>query len=383
MDSAGIAGRGSDLLFRAKVLGNTSKGAIVLVQGRPMEVGGSQKLVEGRMVDGRVVQDKGRLLFELKRDAPIMDRSDSSGKAHLGSFLKNHGVLPSAMNLLAGYKAIQLGQPLTPDLFVQVQKYANLLPELTEKNIHSLLLMLVKGMPMQKRIFSLTRRYLDGKVSPKSLLRNLIGSSTVSKISLGSFLPELNSTGIDLRKFFLRSGINTESYLARMDSLERDLLTECAGKGKGSELRELKDLLSLFKIMSQGSKGEMEQMLALPYLIDGELEELLMHFRREGRGKASKEEGRCCLDIYLEMSRLGRLKINFIKFESRLSLMIKSPMAETVNQISENKEELKKELMLIKGITIASVSVMQEDFIPPTFSKSDRGAVPLKIDFKA
>lgn len=383
MDGAGVVGRGSELLLRAKVLGNTSKGAIVLVQGKPMEVGGNLKLTEGRVVDGRVVEDKGRFRFELQKDAPVLDRSQVSGRAHLGTFLKNHGVLPNAMNLLTGYKAMQLGQPLTPELFAQVQKNSALLPELTERNIHSLLLMLVKGMPMQKRVFSLTRRYLDGRTSTKGLLQNLLGSSSASKSLLRSYLPEMNPTGIDLRKFFLKSGINTESQLMRLGFVDRDLLAEYLLRGKSAELRELKDLFSLFKLMNQSVKGETEQVMVLPYLIDGELEELILHFRKEKTGNKVGEDGRCSLDIYLEMSRLGKLKINFTKFESRLSVMIKSPVAKTVDRILTIKDKLEGELKLIQGIILSGVSVIQEDFVPPELFGIDGEVMPLKVDFKA
>jgi len=382
MEGTGGIGSGSGALLKAKVLGNTARGAIVLVKGKPLTVQGGVQLSEGKEVNGKIVTSKAGLRFEVRQELPVLDRSVTSGKAHLGTFLKNHGVAPNEMNLLAGHKAMQMGQALTPELFTQLQKYSSLLPEVTEKNIHSLLFMLANGLPMHKRVFGLTRDHLDGKSSLKRLIKGVFGFSKFSGSSLKSYLPQLSEKGFDLKRFFSRSGINSESKLAQMQVLEDDFLSELQRQGRQKSLRAIKDLFSFSKIFSQGEKGDSEQVFTIPYLVDDEVEEMVVRFRKESKSQ-KKGEQYGSLDLYLELSRLGPLMLSFSMVRDSISLVIRSPHQETVDDLGQSLMEFQTELESIEGVTHSRVRILREGVSAPSEQVEETSAAPVKVDIKA
>ena len=110
-------------LQQARVLGVVDKRAILLVRGQALGVPVSEVagIREGQHLNGRFIQSSnGSYQFEVKESSS--PSAAVSGRVHLGSFFSNHGIKPTDLNFLVGYKAMQMGQSLTPDLFHQIQR---------------------------------------------------------------------------------------------------------------------------------------------------------------------------------------------------------------------------------------------------------------------
>jgi hypothetical protein len=382
MEGMGSIGGGTGALLRARVLGNTDKGAIVLVKGKPVTVQGTTELKEGGEVRGRIVSSREGLRFEVRQELPILDRSAKSGQAHLGTFLKNNGIVPNELNLLAGHKAIQLGQPLTPELFAQVQRFSSLLPEVTEKDVHSLLFMISGGLNIQRRTLSMARDHLEGKSSMKSLIKGFFGFSSKGSLgnsTLGRYLPQLTSQGFDLRRFFTHSGINSESRLQQGEVTD-DLLSELHRQGRKDLVKSIKDLFSFTKILNQGEKAEQEQILTVPYMVEDELEEMVVRYKKDGSKKDNKG-GAQSLDLYLEMSKLGALMISFSLKDQSAGLVIRSARKDVASFLEGAQTEFEKELGAIENVSNARVRILRESFRLPELIP-EGPAKPIRVDLK-
>ena len=282
-------------LIRAQVLGNLDTGAVVLVKGKPMRLAPGTHLSEGQEVQGKLVSRRGRLEFQLEKGALVKNSaSQVTGRAHLSSFLKTNGIPQSELTLLAGYKAMQLGRPLTPDLFSQVLRFSGLLPDLSENSVHSLLFLASRGLPIQRKGLGLFKSYLDKKGGFKHLF-SAGGSKSAWKLLKG-FLPDLNSEGFSLERFFSRSGLNLESQLARGQGVLADWVAILKGEGKNRLSQKLKDFLGLLKLANTVDPGDQPQILMLPYTQDEQLHEMVLKYWREA-SKHGKNQSSNHLEI--------------------------------------------------------------------------------------
>jgi hypothetical protein len=369
-------------LIRARVLGNLDSGAVVLVKGKPVKVPSGTALSEGQEVQGKLVSRQGRLEFQLeKADSQKTQSSALAGRAHLSSFLKSNGIPQTELTLLTGYKAMQLGQPLTPQLFSQILRFSGLLPDVSENSVHALLFLASRGLPIQRRGLGLFKSYLDQRRG----LRGLFASGefkTAWKFFKG-LLPELNSEGFSLKSFFLRSGLNLESQLAKGQSILSDWVTLLRGEGHKKLSGKFKDFLGLLKLANTVEPGEQPQVLMVPYTQDDEPHELVLKYWRES-SKREKGQSSDHLEIYLEMSQLGSLMLGFSVDHGVLTLGLHTADPTVAEALERASETFESEVMDLGRFTRVEVQVRQspsEIEVPRLLPLQERE--PVKIDMKA
>ena len=107
-----------------------------------------------------------------------------SGRTHLGTFFSNHGIKPSDLNFLVGHKAMQMGQSLTPELFLQIQRLSVLMPDFSESSVHSLLLAISSRFPLKRSTLKLGRDQLIENRGSVALLKSLFGVKSNQALSL-------------------------------------------------------------------------------------------------------------------------------------------------------------------------------------------------------
>lgn len=372
-------------LERAQVLGLVDRKAILLVQGQVLGVSISRSgLVEGQQLQGRFLRmDSGQVQFDIQSvsqpDAP------TSGRIHLGSFFESHGIKPSEINFLVGYKAMQMGQPLTQDLFQQIARFAGLLPEQNEASIQSLILAISSRLPINRSVLRLARQQISSDKTVVSLLRGLLGLKSGQSLSreqitgLRGYFPELSESGFNLRRYFDRSGIDIESQLLRRDGSYSPQFMEQEVDGPDPFKKLIKDLMSFQKLFRTEAEVS-EQILQIPYLSDGKLHEMTLVIHRknaEDRDGAEQFQG---LSIYLDLTRLGSLALNFTRHGNHLSTTIRSENMDVVGYLEARKNELVEVLKDVPDLNSVSVRIIKASVVAPDPSFIGSAIEPQKID---
>ena len=131
-------------------------------------------------MNGRFVQSStGDYRFEVKES--VSPNAAISGRTHLGTFFSNHGIKPSDLNFLVGHKAMQMGQSLTPELFLQIQRLSVLMPDFSESSVHSLLLAISCEFPLKRSTLKLGRDQLIENRGSVALLKACLGLNPIRR----------------------------------------------------------------------------------------------------------------------------------------------------------------------------------------------------------
>ena len=374
-------------LQQARVLGVVEKRAILLVSGQALGVPilDGSGIKEGQQLQGRfVASSAGGYQFELQKSRQQVDHS-ISGRVHLGTFFKAHGIQPTDLNFLAGYKAMQMRQPLTPDLFQQVFRFSSLLPDFSESSVHSLLLAISSRFPVKRSTLKLGRDQALGDRNTVALLRGLFGLKSSQSLNsnqqriLSHFFPVLDDLDFNLKLYFERSGIDLEAQLKRDSiNLEGEFF-KLEDKGLDPLKKLIKDIMSFAKLFRTSSETS-EQILQIPYLTDGSLQQLTLVVGRDSvEGNDDSEEVKS-LSLYIDLSKLGPTMIGFRLVNGYLDLVFRNEDVRAVNFLTSRESEIVKSLAGLQGVRDVGVrTILSKVEVPDPFYL-DEGVQPQRID---
>lgn len=379
-------GASAGALQRARILGIVDKQAIILVRGRAVGVNITQSkgLQEGQHLQGHLTKlASGEYRFDIKSVTDV--KATDAGRFHLGAFLETHGIRPSELNFLAGYKALQMNQSLTPEFFQQISRFASMLPDLSEASIQSLILAISSRFPINKSTLKLAKEGLSSDRGIVSLLKGVLGLSKNGELSesqqgfLRQYFPDFSRRGFDLRRFFEHGGIDLESQLLRNHIPTQPQLLSEDLESLDSIRKLLKSLMSFQKLFRTDNDPS-EQIIQIPYLMEGRLEELTVVLGRE-QGDDDDELSKVnSISMYLELSSLGPIMLKISKFEAGFKLLIKSEDFKVVDFLRSKELELSGVLGEMKGVSFVDVKITKSvvEAPDPAFLKSE--VRPQKID---
>ena len=380
-------GSSMGVLQRARILGIVDKQAILLVKGQAVgvNIGQSTGLKEGQQLQGHLTRlTSGEYRFDIKSVTDV--KATDSGRFHLGTFLETHGIKPSELNFLAGYKALQMNQSLTPEFFQQISRFASMLPDLSEASIQSLILAISSRFPINKSTLKLARDGLNSDRGIFSLLKGVFGLSKNGELSevqqafLRRYLPELSNTGFDLKRFFEHSGIDLESHLLRDYGLTQPQLLSEDLEDLDNIRKLLKSLMGFQKLFRTESEPS-EQIIQIPYLMEGSLQELTMVLSRKRRDEDSEEEGEVdSVSLYLDLSSLGSILLKVSKIKAHFSLLIKSESLKVVEFLRSREFELSEALDGMESVRSVDVKIIKSNVEAPDPAFLNLGIEPQKID---
>lgn len=359
-------------LVRAKVLGQVGNKAILLVGGKPITVKSEQSLLEGTKVQGRFSKVSGG--FEItKRLSP----EGTTGRNHLSSYFKNNGIAATELNFLTGSKLMEMGKSLDPKVFSDMSRYLNLVGDVTELNVEVVLTAMSKNLPMSKGVLSLLSQFL-----PFGSFKKLLNDESEDRVNdkqlrnLRALLPELKNKGIDIKSFLLDMGVD-EEVLLQKGVFESDILRELELRKEPAISKLLKDLFSFYKILAEKGDNNLDVTLHVPFVIDDELDELALRYKREEGDLETGEDGRHSVEMLLTMSELGSTYVQFMLNGAKLAVTMK--LENLPNDIDIN--ELEKDFLTIDGIESVKIKIVSEqvDDIGP----SKKRVEAVKLDIKA
>ncbi|PCJ20610.1 MAG: hypothetical protein COB02_03555 [Candidatus Cloacimonadota bacterium] len=358
-------------LLKAKVLGQVGKKAILLVGGKTHSVNVDKSLLEGSRVHGRFSKLTGN--FEITK----LGQTAAGGKNHLNSYFQSQGIAMTELNFLTGSKLMEMGKALDPKIFSDMSRFAHLLGDTSELSIEAMLIAMQRKLPMSKGILSLLMQFL-----PFTSLKKELSDGGKAKISdkallkLKSLLPELRGKGIDIKSFLLDIGID-EEILLQKNIFESDILRGLELKNESSISKLLKDLFSFYKIFTEKKEDSLDLFLQVPFVVDEELEELSIRYKKESVNKAGSIEDRHSLEVLLDMSKLGKTYIQFILSNKNLSVLLRLE-----NMPKEaHLEELEKEFLEIDDIEI--VRVKMTTGIVESIGRTKQKIEAINLDVKA
>ena len=373
-------------LQQARVLGVVDKRAILLVKGRalgvPVAEGAGVK--EGQQLNGRFIKSSnGNYQFEVQESRTLNHSTNS--KVHLGSFFSNHGIKPTELNFLVGHKAMQMGQSLTPELFHQIQRFSALLPDFSESSVHSLLLAIASRFPITRSTLKLGRNQLIENRGTVALVKGLFGMKSNQALSLdqtralSKYFPELDDLGFDLRRYFDRSGIDLEAQLRRGLSDSQSEFLKLDDKGFDPLKKLIKDLMSFTKLFKT-SVDPSEQVLQIPYLTEGRLEELTLVVGRETPDDDNNEGNVTSLRLYIDLSSLGPTMIGFQIVNDRLDITLRNEDFTVVEFLQSRQSQITEEMSGVSDFRVIKVRVVQSKVEAPDPLFLDEAVKPQRID---
>ncbi len=373
------------VLQQARVLGVVDKRAILLVRGQALGVPVSEgsPIKEGQQLHGRFVQSSsGDYQFEVKESRS--SGALASGKVHLGSFFAKHGVKPTELNFLVGHKAMQMGQPLNLELFNQVHRFSALLPDFSESSVQSLLLAIASRFPIKRSTLKLGRDQLSEDRNTVALLKGLFGLKSDQSLSqkqvrsLSKYFPELDDFGFDLRRYFERSGIDLESQLSRGLLDSEGEFFKLGDKGLDPLKKLLKDMMSFTKLFKTSAEPS-EQVLQIPYLTEGRLEELTLVVSREASDEGDREEV-VNLKIYVDLSKLGSTMIGFQILNGGLDITLRNEDLRVIDFLKSRQSEVTQAMDGVMGFRSVRVKIVQSKVEAPDPVFLDEAVKPQRID---
>ena len=373
------------VLQQAQVLGVVDKRAILLVRGQALgvPVGEGVGVKEGQQLNGRFVQSStGDYRFEVKES--VSPNAAISGRTHLGTFFSNHGIKPSDLNFLVGHKAMQMGQSLTPELFLQIQKLSVLMPDYSESSVHSLLLAISSRFPLKRSTLKLGRDQLIENRGSVALLKSLFGVKPNQALSLNQvrvaskYFPELDSFGFDLRRYFEKSGIDLEAQLRRGLSHSDGEFLRMDEKEFSPFKKLIKNMMSFAKLF-QTSAEPLEQVLQIPYLTDGRLEELTLVVGREAADEDGNEEVNS-LRVYVDLSNLGPTMIGFQIANGRLDVVLRNEDSRVVDFMESRRSSIIQGMDGVAGFRYVGLRIIQSRVEVPDPFFLDEAIRPRRVD---
>lgn len=347
---------------QGKIIGFSGRDAFLLVRGQAMKVSLDGIFREGQDVSGRIVKSgEGLVLQTDGRQSAANTAESGGGKQVLSDFFRQTGVPATEFNFLTAFKAMQLGQALSPELFSSMNRYLSFLPDISENSLHALLFSLLHGLPIHQKTISAMKNWLDNGAMWQGLFATIFGREFTKKAEVSRFLPELAARSPFLRKLLADLGFETERRLLSEKNFT-DLPTELFRSGAGELAAKLKDFVSLLKLLNSGRDSEEPLLLVLPYLEDGELRDLVLKSWK----KPSKQGGFAYnLEIYLSMSALGDMSLRFMLEGGFLRLEVLCRESEGREFMAENEGLFLDELRRSGIFRQVSVNFLQGDFAVP------------------
>lgn len=322
--------------------------------------GNLSNLTAGSLLKGSLSQNAGVLRFQVFEQLANTAQTPGSGSSSVDSFLKGSGLPQDGLHRTIAKVMDQAGLPLNAQTIRQLSSLSQFLPSMEEANVQALLILVSNQVPLSKKIVQEFKKGLEGRLKLKaSLLRQANFDSLQGK------LPVLDHKGLDLRSALQRSGLSTEAQLLSQ-AWDGDDLTDLKRQGKRNLVKEFKEFYTLLQLRNSGSSTpDQSQVLILPYMVDGELKELIIEWKESESSQGVAQSGAQHLNLYLEMSELGSIQLNFTRSGERVSLGLVSPLEESISFMQEFEEEIKNSLEEVPGISEASVWFRTSSFVIP------------------
>ena len=197
--------------------------------------------------------------------------------------------------------------------------------------------------------------------------------------TLSQFFPELDDLGLDLRRYFKRSGIDLESQLRHGSlNLEGEFL-RLEDKGLDPLKKLIKDIMSFTKLFRTSSEPS-EQIIQIPYLTDGSLDELTLVVGRETVDNEDDSEEVRSLRLYIDLSSLGPTMIGFRMVNGRLDITFRNEDSRVIDFLINRESDIAKSVDGIEGIRAVGVRVVLSKVEVPDPVYLDEGVRPQRID---
>ena len=185
--------------------------------------------------------------------------------------------------------------------------------------------------------------------------------------------------GFDLRRYFDRSGIDLESQLRRgLSDLQSDFL-KLDNKDFDPLKKLIKDLMSFTKLFKT-SVDPSEQVLQIPYLTEGRLEELTLVVGRETPDNDNNEGNVTSLRLYVDLSNLGPTMIGFQIVNDRLDITFRNEDFRVIEFLQSRQSQITEEMSGVSDFRVIKVRVVQSKVEAPDPLFLDEAVKPQRID---